>query len=358
MRGAFFCVLIDPNDDIAGFIVDWIKALAGRLESLDVIALENRARPVDLPANVRLLSLGKERGLSRPRLFLNSQRALARALKRADFLLCHMMPVYALVAAPLCRFKSKPLLLWYTHQHLDLKLRAAARAADLILTAAPEAMGVATPKKRVLGHGIDAVRFAPGPLEPRPGALRVLSVGRFSPVKRLEVLLEAARCLDERGRLDDFRFILVGKEGNQAQAAYAARIRAEVGRMGLNRAFEFRGGVSHAEVDALFREADVFVSTQEQRGLDKAVLEAMACGLPVMLANQSFEALLADESRLLLYPPRQPARLAEGLMRLREFSLEERRRIGLELRRGVVENHELGRLMDRVVLEAAALLRR
>ena len=172
-RGAFFCVLIDPGHDIAGFVLDWIRALAARLERLEVVALEVADQAgAGLPENVRVHSLGKEKGLSRPRLLMNSQTALSRALSRADFLFCHMMPVYALVSAPLCRAKGIPLMLWYTHQHVDLKLRLAVRAADLIVTAAPESMRVPTPNKRVLGHGIDTDKFSPGPLRGgRPGRL-------------------------------------------------------------------------------------------------------------------------------------------------------------------------------------------
>ncbi len=111
-RGAFFCALIDPSHDIAGFVLDWIRALAARLERLEVVALEVVDQAgADLPENVRVHSLGKERGYARPRLLLQSQLALARALARADFLFCHMMPVYALVSAPLCRIRNIPLLL-------------------------------------------------------------------------------------------------------------------------------------------------------------------------------------------------------------------------------------------------------
>ena len=284
-QGALFCVLIDPEHDIAGFVLDWIRALAARLERLEVIALEVRdLAGANLPPNVRVHSLGKEKGYFRPRLFLNSQRALVKALDRADFLLCHMMPVYALVSAPLCRLKKKPLILWYTHQNLDLKLRLAVRAADRVVTAAPEAMRVKTPKKRVIGHGIDTQRFKPGPLrEENDGALRVVSVGRLSPVKRLEFLVEAASYLRDQGELDRFRFTLVGQPSDRAQAEYVQGIRARIERdWAWSRAYSILWArFPLPGWSAVTRRPICSSPCRSSGGLDKAVLEAMACGLPV-----------------------------------------------------------------------------
>ena len=349
-RGAIFCVLIDPEHDIAGFVLDWIRALAARLDSLEVVALEVRdLAGAALPPNVQVHSMGKEKGYARPRLLLNSQRALVKALDRADFLLCHMMPVYALVSAPLCWLKKKPLILWYTHQNLDLKLRLAVRVSDRIVTAAPDAMRVRTPKKRVIGHGIDTQRFSPGPLRQEGGPLRVVSVGRLSPVKRLEFLVEAASWLAAQGRLDDFRFILVGQPSDQAQAEYVRGIRERIQELGLGKAFDFTGTVPFARVAACYRESDLFVSMQEQRGLDKAVLEAMACALPVVTANRSFEPLLGELASRMIYPAQEPEALGRMLADLAGQTPAARRELGLELRERVVAAHGLGGLMDKII---------
>ncbi len=354
MRGAFFCITLDPADDIAGFVLDWAATLAAKLESLDVICLEDRRRdrPGLLPDNARVWSLGKERGLGRARMFWAAQRALAAALGRADFVLCHMMPVYALTAWPLCRLKGRRLFLWYTHQHVDLKLRLAVAAADLVFTAVPESMNVATPKKIVMGHGVNLARFAPAPPPSGEGPLNVVSVGRLSPVKRLETLVDAAVRLRELGRLDEFRFRLVGKEGSPAQAEYAAAIRRLVERRGLTAFFDFAGSTPYLEVNRHYAWADAFVSMQESRGLDKAGLEAMASGLPVLAANPSFGPLMGDLADRLLYPADKPGDLADRLMALRQAGSATRRAWGGDLRAAVAAGHDLDRLMDKIIARA------
>jgi len=360
MRGAFFCITIDPADDVAGFIIDWIRTLAARLESLEVIVLEDHSADLKtpLPSNVRVLPLGKERGYRRPRLFANTQRALGQALGRADFLFCHMMPLYALVAAPLCRLRGKPLLLWYTHNNVDLKLRLAVRMADRVFTASPQTMNVVTAKKRVVGHGIDTDRFRPGPARPASGPLSVVSVGRLSPRKRIEILVEAAEHLKQQGELDRFRFILVGQEGTPAQRSYIQSIKDRIEASGLSGSFEFRGAVPNTRIVPVYQAADLFVSMQYETGLDKAVLEAAACGLPALAAHESYRPLLGGEAGGLFYPAGRADVLAERLLGLAGFTPDQRQALGLRLREKVVADYGLGRLMDQIIGQAAELVER
>jgi glycosyltransferase involved in cell wall biosynthesis len=348
MRGAFFCVTVDPADEgTAGFVLDWIRVMAARLDSLDVIALETH--PATLPSNVRVLSLGKEMGLNRPRLFINSQKHLLTALDRADFLFCHMMPLYVLVSMPVARLRSKPIILWYTHNQTDLKLKMAVKIVDLVFSASEETMNVPTSKKRVFGHGIDTERFYPGPLREDQGPLKVVSIGRLSPRKRIEALIGAAEAIKDKGQIDRFRFILFGQEGRPEQQGYVRELQDHIRRSGLEEVFHFKGAVPFSQVLNCYHQADIFVSTQLTTGLDKAVLEAGACGLPVVACHSSFAPLLTDQAELLFCPGGDPNLLARRLLRLAEFNPQQRREIGLKLRDRVRKGHDLGRLMDKII---------
>lgn len=351
MRGAFFCVLIDPADDIAGFVIDWIRGLAARLDHLDVIALEDRRaeRPVDLPANVTVHSLGKENGRNRLAELAASQKILSRVMGRTDFLLCHMMPIYAVAAGPWAKLYKKPLLLWYTHQNVDLKLKVAVALADRVVTAVDGSMGIDTPKKRVLGHGINFDRFHSGPPRPETDRLTVVSIGRLSPVKRLETLIEAAKLLKDRGALDKFRFDLIGQAGTPAQQEYVAGLKRSVEQAGLGRAINFVGSVPYLEIAPLYHQADVFLSCQSQLGLDKALLEAMASGLPTITANSSFFDLLGDRSGELFFNGDRPGELADRLAGLADLTAVRRTEIGAGLRDRVLAAHGLDGLVTKII---------
>lgn len=77
----------------------------------------------------------------------------------------------------------------------------------------------------------------------------------------------------------------------------------------------FLGNVPHAQVEALMRAADVFVSGSRAESCGYALLEALACGAtPVVTDIPSFRALTGDGAVGRLWPPGDAARLAEALV--------------------------------------------
>jgi glycosyltransferase involved in cell wall biosynthesis len=180
-----------------------------------------------------------------------------------------------------------------------------ASTADLVLAPSDfvarrlRAQGVRRPIE-VLPTGIDLDRFRPGDRGAARRALGLgaddrvlLYVGRLDREKNLEFLLDAlARVRTPRARL-----LLVGRGTQAAALARAAAARCLGGRL------ELRGGSPPDGLPAYYRAADAFVftSTTETQGL--AVLEAMACGLPVVAVRASgIEEVVAEGVSGLLVP--------------------------------------------------------
>lgn len=77
----------------------------------------------------------------------------------------------------------------------------------------------------------------------------------------------------------------------------------------------FLGNVPHAQVEALMRAADIFVSGSRSESCGYALLEALACGAtPVVTDIPSFRALTGDGSVGRLWPPGDAAALARALV--------------------------------------------
>jgi glycosyltransferase involved in cell wall biosynthesis len=180
-----------------------------------------------------------------------------------------------------------------------------ADTADLILAPSAfvarrlRAQGVWRPIE-VLPTGVDLDRFRPGDRAAERGALGIgpddrvlLYVGRLDREKNLELVLEAVA----RVRAPQLRLLLVGR-GTQAAA-----LRRAAASRGLGDRVELRGGAPPDALPAYYRAADAFVfaSTTETQGL--AVLEAMACGLPVVAVRASgVEEIVTDGVSGLLVP--------------------------------------------------------
>src|SRR5688572_14425989 len=95
IRLLLFNLATDADDPILGFASGWIRALARHAEFIDVVTM--RVGRVHLPANVRVFSVGKERGYSEARRATEFYRILQALLvgRHYDACFAHMMPLFA-----------------------------------------------------------------------------------------------------------------------------------------------------------------------------------------------------------------------------------------------------------------------
>jgi glycosyltransferase involved in cell wall biosynthesis len=103
----------------------------------------------------------------------------------------------------------------------------------------------------------------------------VMFVGRLAPQKRVDLLIVAFRQI--RDRLPEARLVLVG------DGPLRSELEQLVVRLGLERSVIFAG--NRLDVAAYMQVSDVFVLPSEAEGMSNAVLEAMACGLPVLVSD-------------------------------------------------------------------------
>jgi glycosyltransferase involved in cell wall biosynthesis len=325
------------------------NALSERVARLHVLALSVGRH--DLPENVTLYSMGKERGASRLGRFVNFNRVAAPLLlrHRVDVAFVHMCPIYAILAAPWAKLVRVPIVLWFTHKSVNWKLKLAHWLVDRVVTASPESFRLPSDKVVVTGHGIDTDLFKPaeGPRPDRP--FTVLSVGRISPIKDYETLIEAADILVNQQGQRNLRFVVVGDVGTPEQAAYREQLLAEVQQRRLRDCFEFMGGVPHRRVVEYYQQADLFVNLSRTDSLDKAVLEAMACGLVPLTSNIAFGPLLGTLTSRLTFSAQDAVNLARKLEQLAHLPEAERGALRKELRTMVVQQHSVHGLMDRLV---------
>lgn len=352
MRVVMLVQIVDLDDDVCGFIHAWVAALARRVTWLDVLTL--RKGKTALPDNVRLHVLkprGDEGKFLATGRFYQALLGIVRHA-RPDVIFCHMTPIYSVVAAPIAKLWGIPLVTWYTHETVSLPLRLAEKFSNVILTASPESFRLPSQKVIVTNHGIDTRVFCPRAETPPTDAqpiIRICSIGRISPRKDYETLLKAARIVVHDQHLRHVRFVIVGKEGTAEQQAYFQHLQNLVTELELTDYVEFVGAVPHREVTRLHQQSDIFVNMRQTGGMDKAVLEAMACAVPTVVCNTTFAPLFGSLTSQLIFQERQADDLAQRLSALVQLPPEQRRQIGQALRAVVVQEHDLERLMERVV---------
>jgi len=169
------------------------------------------------------------------------------------------------------------------------------RTRDDFAASHPEAAARAV----VVANAVDP-RFTPGPAGPggvRSGAgadadtAPVLAVGRLRAKKNLALLLEA--CAQSAGCARR-RLVLAGPPGDAER-----ELRARAARPDLAGRVDFAGHVSDAELLELYRAAGCVVFPSRFEGFGLPVLEALACGTPVIASRQGAPAEVTGEACLL-----------------------------------------------------------
>ena len=166
---------------------------------------------------------------------------------------------------------------------------------------------------------------------------RVLFAGGLTPRKGVGDLLEASRLLDEQGVAHEVA--LVG--GTPDEGASAERdVRDQAAASA-----RFLGPRAPEHMPETYRSADVFCLPSWYEAMPLSVLEAMACGLPIVAtAVGDVPRMLDDGVQGVLVPPRQPAALADAL-RLLLTSPEQREQMGARARARAEERYAVPRLL-------------
>jgi len=170
--------------------------------------------------------------------------------------------------------------------------------------------GVPAAAITVIPNGLDHSRYH-GRGRVADARPTVLVLGRVEFYKRVELALEAIRHL--LPVLPDIHLLVVGDGGARSTLEAQAR------EMGLATHVTFTGFVSETAKVAYIRRAHVVVNTSDKEGWGLTVLEANACGLPVVASDvPGLRDAVRDGESGVLVPHEDVGRLAETLRRLLE----------------------------------------
>lgn len=165
--------------------------------------------------------------------------------------------------------------------------------------------------KQVLnfGNGVNEKEFCPPAF--KNDMEYILFVGRLSYRKGLFDLFEASKLV--LNRYPNFKFYIVGK------GFFKRYLDKNIARSDLADHFILKGYIGKKELIYLYQNATIFVLPSHYEGLPTVILEAMACGLPIVATNISGNVeIIKNNINGLLIDPKNPRQMYDAISKLLE----------------------------------------
>ena len=177
-----------------------------------------------------------------------------------------------------------------------------------------------------------------------PDALLVGTVGNFNRQKRHDILVKAAfRCIQQ---FPDLYVRILGAPTLSHLKYYERNVKALADKLGLLKDGRLKFMSPGARVAHFLPAFDVFVLTSMAEGIPTVVLEAMACGLPVVASNVgSVAEVIRDGKTGFVVPQFRPDAVAEAVNHLL-MSPELRLEMGKEARNVAEQLYDIERCAD------------
>ncbi len=332
---------VDINDDVLGFMHGWIKKLAERLERLDVICLYKGK--YDLPKNVKVYSLGKEKAKNKIKYLWYLYKYTWKLLKRNDLLFVHMNQRYIVLLWPLLKIFNKPTALFKAHRGTQRFLKVATKISNKVISYSRESFPFKTKKLSTVPPAIDVSTFKI--LESRKrNANEILFVGRISPIKNLEDVIVLASLLN-KGETD-FNFKIIGAPSTNRDRKYLESIKKEIEKRDLKEQFKFMGKIPNKKLAEYYNKASFFINLCNKTGVDKTLLEAMACGCVPITNQTTIKPFLGQYANDIFVESVTEAR--DKILNLSKDT-SKREKLSNKLAQLVRKNHGLDNLIDKLV---------
>ncbi|KUH81251.1 glycosyltransferase [Mycobacterium sp. IS-1556] len=166
----------------------------------------------------------------------------------------------------------------------------------------------------VVPCGVNLDRFSPdGPVAPRSGMHRIVSVGRFVPRKGFDVVVRALP------HMPGTELVIVGgpDESGLDSDPEARRLMSLATELGVAERVRLYGSVARDDMPAILRSADVVACTPWYEPFGIVPLEAMACGVPVVASavGGMLDTVVHDVTGRLVKPKR-PDEVAKAVNHL------------------------------------------
>lgn len=342
MKLLFITQKVDLDDDILGVYHSWISKLAQKFTKVLVVCLYKGK--TELPDNVEIFSLGKESGPSRFKYVFNFYKYIWNLRNDYDTVFVHMNPIYVVLGGLFWKFYGKKISLWYNHPMGNFMAKVGIALADDVFCTSDYAFAYKYKKTKIMPVGINTDLFKPMPgIEKNSN--RILFLGRISPIKKIEYLVESVKILDNRGV--NFKLLIVGSPASEKDKGYESKLKNISTSLVSKGKVRFLSGVPNHKTVSLYSSSSLFINLTPTGSFDKTTLEAMACRTLVLVSNDVFKSFFSPEvQQICMFKEDSVNDLADKIEFILALSSEKKQELSAHLRQVVIEHHDLNDLVE------------
>lgn len=170
---------------------------------------------------------------------------------------------------------------------------------------------------------VDANRFTPAESLVRNEIPRIVTVARYTEQKNVLTYMKAIRLVKDMGLIVHFDWYGDKKH----HPAYYSKIEKLYGQLDISDYLTLHE--QNQKIEEEYRKADVFCLPSLYEGYPNVIVEAMACGLPVICSNvYENPYIIEDGINGFLFNPEQTEDIVSAIKRILSLSQEERRQMG------------------------------
>lgn len=197
----------------------------------------------------------------------------------------HMAVIQSGLAAPFIRVMGIKHVLWYAHAKDGLYLRWTAFWVNRIATSTKGSCPIQNLKVAYLGQSIKSENFNLKLASEFDGLKKIVHIGRSDKSKNIGLLINTVHYFRQLGI--NLTLDLFGKPSNAENSEYFKKLQEEWNFAIQSGWLRIRGAVPRQEVPKVLQDFDIFIHGFEG-SLDKALLEATLCGVPVVTVNSEY----------------------------------------------------------------------
>lgn len=344
MKLLFITQKVDLDDDVLGVYHSWIRKLSQKLTKVSVVCLY-QGKTV-LPNNVGVFSLGKEAYPSRLKYIFNFYKYIWKLKHDYDVVFVHMNPVYIVLGGCFWKLWGKKIMLWYNHPLGNLTAKIGIFFSDKVFCTSAYSFAAKYKKTEIMPVGINTDLFKPMP-EILKKYNRILFLGRISPIKKIEVLIEAVKILDSKNI--GFELLIVGSSASAKDKKYELKLKEMASTLVSKDRIVFKPSVPNYKTPEIYNSSVIFVNLTPTGSFDKTTLEAMSCGTLVLVSNDVFKRFFSPEAqKICMFNEDSVEDLSGKIGSIWALPDEKKQELSSYLQNVVAENHSLDGLISRL----------